>query len=185
MTDGKIITLISDKKESGISEIQKKYGSIMRRLALDIVGNNPDADECVNIALLRSWELLADEKPDNLRAFLLKITRNVAFDRYKANSAAKRGGGAAAEALDELDEIVSGPASVEGQIDARELSAAIGRFVKSLPARERDIFIRRYWYSAPVRTIAAVYSLEEGNVRTILSRTRTKLKKYLKEGNYL
>ena len=185
MTDSKIVGLIHARNQTGISEIEKKYGVLMKNVAMNITGNSYDADECVNMALMKAWELLAGESPDNLCAYVMRIARNIAFDRYKKNIAEKRCGGCAAEPLDELGDIIPSGENVEADVDAKELANAIERFVKTLPRRERDIFVRRYWFSSPVRTIAEVYSLEDGNVRVILSRTREKLKKFLKEGNYL
>lgn len=92
--------------------------------------------------------------PEQLAAFLGKITRNLSFNRYKHNYAQKRGGGEITLILDELADCVSDIDSVEETIDRRELIEAINSFVKSLPIKSRNIFVRRYWYADSVSEFA-------------------------------
>ena len=56
-------------------------------------------------------------------------------------------------------------------------------FLSSLPEKNRNIFLLRYWYFIPVRDIARRCGMTEGAVKMILQRVRSKLKEYLeKEG---
>ena len=54
-------------------------------------------------------------------------------------------------------------------------------FLRTLPQRERRVFIRRYHYLQQTSQISAGLGLSESNVRTILTRTRKRLKKYFEE----
>ena len=65
---------------------------------------------------------------------------------------------------------------------ARErLSRLIGRFAEGLPQPDAGMFIRRYYLLNSNAEIALVYGISENRVRSRLSRTVQKLKKYLKE----
>ena len=64
-------------------------------------------------------------------------------------------------------------------LEARELAEAIDRFLRTLPERECSIFLRRYWYIDSVQDIAARYALRENTAKSILFRTREKLRRYL------
>ena len=115
--------------------------------------------------------------------FLAKITRNLSFDRFNARSAKKRGGGEIIVVLEELAECLSNESDAASEYEARELGQCIRKFVRALPERDGNVFIRRYFFTAPVAEIAKKYNLTENNVMVILSRTRTKLKSHLiKEG---
>lgn len=66
---------------------------------------------------------------------------------------------------------------------AKELGQHIRLFVRALPEKDCNVFVRRYFFTESVREIAKRYQLTENNVMVILSRTRKKLKQYLiKEG---
>ena len=54
-------------------------------------------------------------------------------------------------------------------------------FLLTLPQRERNVFIKRYHFLRSAKDISAELGIRQGNVRTILSRTRNKLKEYYKE----
>lgn len=71
----------------------------------------------------------------------------------------------------------------EEAVLAEELERAVLRFLHTLPRRERVLFLRRCFFTEPVRDIAARFGMRENAVAVSLSRTRKKLKKFLvKEG---
>ncbi len=66
------------------------------------------------------------------------------------------------------------------ELGTDELTTAVNGFFDSLSARDRAVFIRRYYYFEDSAEIAAEYGINKAYVRTVLMRTRKKLKKYLK-----
>lgn len=183
MDDGKIIELYFARAESAVAETDARYGAWCRAVARGILGNDQDAEECVNDAYLRVWNAVPPERPTRFRAYLGKIVRILALNRQSALIARKRGGGEATLALEELSECLPAGASPEKITEDRELVAAIDRFLAGLPAKARMIFVRRYWYMSPVRDIARDLGLKEGSVTATLCRTREKLRAFLeKEG---
>ena len=184
MTDEQIVNLYWQKDESALRESENAYGAYCRALAERIVSAE-DARECVNDAYLRAWDAIPPERPAHLRAFLAKLTRNAALDRYRAYSAEKRGGGAADAVLDELSEVVGAGEDAESAVTAKELGAAVNRFVRSLPRREGDVFVRRCFYADTTAEISKRYGMTENNVKVTLSRTRKKLRIYLESEGYL
>ena len=110
-----------------------------------------------------------------------RITRNLSFDRCKYQQAAKRGGGALPLALDELGECIPASGRVEHELEQKELAAAIDRFLRTLPEKDCNLFLRRYWYVDSISVIADRYGMKENTVKSILFRTREKLRKFLGE----
>lgn len=107
----------------------------------------------------------------------------MAFNRFKAHSAQKRGGGQLPLVLDELAECIKDETDVEDSFIAKELGECVKRFVTSLPAREGDIFARRYFFTESISEIASNYGLTDNHVSVLLNRTRKKLRQCLiKEG---
>lgn len=183
MEDSRIVELYWDRNPQAITQSKEKYGIYCFSVADHILSNWEDSEECVNDTWLHAWNKMPPHRPDVLRMFLAKITRRVAFNRFKANSAQKRGGGQMPLILDELAECVRDETDVEDSLIAKELGESIRRFVVALPAREGDVFARRYFFAESVSEIGDKYGLSTNYVSVTLSRTRKKLKQHLiKEG---
>ena len=185
MEDRQIIELYWQRNADAISETAGKYGAYCFQVADNILRDAGDSEECVNDTWLRAWDAMPPERPDVLRMFLAKITRNLSFDRFNARNAKKRGGGEIALVLDELEECLADGTDVETAYEGKELGQCIRRFVQGLSERDGNVFVRRYFFTDPVAAIARRYGLTENNVMVILSRTRKKLKLELMKEGYL
>ncbi len=183
MEDGAIIGLYWERNEQAIQETDLKYGPYCHTIAYNILENQEDCEECVNDTWLRAWNTMPPQRPNYLRLFLGKITRNLSLDIWKGKQAKKRGGGEPALALEELSECVADTKDVESVLQTKELSETIERFLHTLPRRERELFLQRYFYMYSVKELASHYGIKENHVAVLLSRTRKKLAAHLvKEG---
>ncbi|MCR5332255.1 MAG: sigma-70 family RNA polymerase sigma factor [Lachnospiraceae bacterium] len=186
MDDSRIIGLFNERSETAISEAEKKYGRYCLSIACNILHDNEDAAECVNDALLGAWNSIPPHAPENLAAFLGKITRNLSLKKWREQSAAKRGGGNTAVSLDELEECIPSGHTIDEHLETEELTGIINSFLAALPDTERRVFLRRYWYFDTVDDICGRFGFGKSKVKMILKRTRDKLRKKLeKEGIYL
>lgn len=181
MDDAKIVQMYFDRDEQAIPATADKYGSYCTSIATNILGNHEDAEECVNDTYLNTWNAIPPNRPKMLATFLGKIVRNLAFNRYKYNTADKRGGGEITLVLDELASCVSGKDDVEQTYQHKELVNAINDFLDTLPAEKRNIFVCRYWYTDSISDIAARYGMPYAAMSMTLNRLRTKLHNYLVE----
>ena len=184
MDDVKIVQLYWDRNEQAIPVTANKYGNYCTSIAINILGNREDAEECVNDTYMNAWNSMPLHRPNILSTFLGKIVRNLSIKRYKHNTADKRGGGQATVVLDEIAEFVSDTDSVEKEIDHRELVKAIDSFLDRLPTDKRSIFVCRYWYFDSVSDIANRFGMTENNVSVTLNRLRLKLHNYLLERGF-
>lgn len=184
MDDEQIIQLYWERNEKAITATADKYGSYCTSIAKNILNNKEDAEECVNDTYINAWNSMPPYRPSILSTFLGKITRNLSFNRYKYNTANKRGGGEVALVLDEIAELVSGTDSIEQEIHHKELLTAINTFLDRLPSDKRNIFVCRYWYFDSVSDIASRFGITENNVSVTLNRLRLKLHNYLLERGF-
>lgn len=183
MDDKQIINLYLKRSENAIAETDTKYGTYCFTIAERILNRREDSEETVNDTYLAVWNAIPPHLPPAFAAFIGKITRNLAIDRWRMQSSDKRGNGAFTLCLDELGECVSGEISIEQEILAKELTEALNRFLQKLPAVERQVFLCRYWYMDSIPEIAAAFGFSQTKVTTMLYRTRSKLRKLLeKEG---
>ena len=178
MEETRIVELYFERSETAISETQKKYGKYCNYIAYSILSSHLDAAECENDTYLRAWESIPPQKPQFLKSFLGKITRNLALDRYDKTSALKRGRNVEL-ALEEIGECIPSFEDGREMSDEMMLKEAINGFLESLPTQTRIIFMRRYWYLSPVKNIAGDLGLSVSNVKVLLMRTRKKFKEHL------
>jgi len=181
--DSNIIALYFQRSEDAIRQTAEKYGGYCYSIAYHILANKGDAEEAVNDTYLGAWKAIPPHEPKRLGAFLGKITRRIAINRYESNRTAKRGGGETALALEELAGCIPSDQDPEQEAEAAELTRLLNRFVRSLPETERRVFLRRYWYLDSVAEIAGCTGFSQSKVKSMLFRTRNKLRVLLqKEG---
>ncbi len=183
MHDNRIIELFFARDERALDEVARRYGSYCRAAAKRILDNNQDAEEILNDTYLRAWQSIPPERPSHLRLFLYKIARNLAINRLKEQSRQKRGDGQTEVCLHELAEFLPSPERIESEYEERELIKKINLYLRTLPERDANIFINRYFHLHDTADIARKYGLTLANTQKILQRTRAKLKEHLiKEG---
>lgn len=184
MTDNEIIELYKARSETAIAESDTKYGAYCFAVADNILNNREDSGECVNDTWLYAWNVIPPKCPDILRLFFAKITRNLSIDKLRKRTSKKRGEGELELALEELEECVPDKgSSVEEALDEKQLSVVIDEFLRTIPQRDRQFFLRRYFFTEAVSKIAARFKVSENIVSVSLHRTRAKLKSHLeKEG---
>ena len=183
MEDKEIIALFFQRSEDAIAATASRFGNYCYRIAYNILLESRDSEEVVNDTYMDAWRSIPPHKPGSLSAFLGRITRRNALDRWEYLHAEKRGGGEVLLVLEELDQCVSGIGDPEAEFRRMELGKAISLFLHQLPQLERNVFVRRYWYLESVKQIAARYGFSESKVKAMLYRTRKKMAHYLeKEG---
>lgn len=184
MEDAQIIELFFARDQRAVAETDAKYGRYCFSLASGILESREDAEETLSDTYLHTWNAIPPARPRVLRLFLARITRNLAFSRWRQNRAEKRGGGRMDLVLEELDECIPAPGGPEEKLDAQELVRLIRAFLDNLPQKERGMFLRRYFYAEQTERIAARYQMKPETVRKSLFRTRKKLKDYLNREGY-
>ena len=183
--DSGIVELFLERNEQALVFAARKYGASLRKIALAVLGDESDAQECENDAYLKAWNSIPPNEPRTwLLPYLSKLVRETAIDRLRKEQAKKR----AAQFTELTQEIESSLPSlndVETEVDGALLSAAISAFLRQQPLQKRNIFLRRYWYMDSVAEISKRYSVSEGKVKTVLFRLRGDLKDHLKREGYL
>ena len=178
MDDLKIVELYLSRSEDAISETDLKYGGLCRYVAMNILRNREDSEECVNDTYFGVWNAIPPQKPNKFSTFISKITRNLALKKYEYISAAKRNPEAEVS-LEELKECVSGQDCVEVELENRRIEKAISDFLWQQDIDKRTVFIRRYWYFEPIDSICKRCGFSRSKVTSMLYNTRQKLRIHL------
>ncbi len=184
MCDSEIIERFFARDESALDEIQRKYGGCLLWIAKNILGEDGSCEECVNTAYLRAWGAIPPEKPENLAAYLIKITRRLAIDVLRGRNRGKRSASEYDASLSELEACLSAGDTTSELVDGRALAAAINAYLREISSEARCLFVGRYYYADSLRTLAGYYGMSEAKVKSSLYRTRQGLKKYLSQEGF-
>ena len=182
MSDEQIIALYWERSEFAIVETAAVYGRYCHKIAMNVLANNEDAEECVNDTYARAWSVIPPERPNKLSAFLGRITRNLALNAWEKRQAVKRGGGQLDVVLSELEEVLSdNGSSIERQIEAASIVESLNRFLSEQSDTNRRLFVRRYWHTDSVEEIAIELGMSISKAKSILFRMRKNLKSQLEQ----
>lgn len=174
MDDKKIVELFFERSEQALTEVQSKYGALCLHIADGILSNHEDAEETVNSSYMKLWNAIPPKRPENLCGYLCMIVRNTALNTYDRIRRRPQ-----TELSEELCELIPDSLTVEGLYDSRSVAVYINEYLGKSGAKGRDIFVARYYYNMPIKSIAKCMRISESSVKTRLSRMRAELKTYL------
>ena len=179
MDDLQIVELYFARDEQAIQETDRKYGKLCFQVANNLLACREDAEECVSTAYLVLWNKIPPTRPNNFKAFICKITRNLSLKKLEFAHAAKRSANAVVS-LSEIETTLPDYRIAQG-VGYEELGKLISDFLRKEKELDRNVFLRRYWFFDSISDIASLYALNENRVKSMLFRTRNRLRAYLKK----
>lgn len=183
--DNEIIALYQSRNENAIKQTERKYSQYLTKIALNILGNFEDGEECVNDTYFKAWNTIPPNIPAVLKHYLGKITRELSIDRLRKKTSLKRGGAEYELSLDELTECTSPGDVTEDAADLSVLVELIEGFLRRKSDDERDMFVCRYYFCDSLKEIAEYFGVNIPKVKNTLFRVRSELKKYLESEGYI
>ena len=185
MDDSRIVDLYWQRNEQAIRETADKYGGYCMKISRNILSDIFDSEENVNDTYLQAWKSIPPYRPKSLKAFLGKLSRNLALNKYKAQRTRKRGSGEFAVSLDELSICTPSGITVEDELEIAALSKSINSFLYAQKTNMRNVFICRYFYCDSIEDISNRFGYSQSKIKSMLMRARARLRLHLeKEGYY-
>lgn len=186
LTDEEILTLICKKNELGLSMMAEKYEKLLIYIAAGILGNHVrDIEECVNDTYLKFWRNAEnyDIKQASLSTYLKVIVRNTAINKLRD---LKRHEDKlySDDVSDIANAVTDHNQNIENQMVRKENVKKLNGIIASLPERDRELVIRKYFYLQSSKIIAKAMNMTVTAVDTRLSRLRTKVKNVFDEMEY-
>lgn len=180
MEDTTILDLYIQRNERAIAETAAKYGAYCGTVANNILGCPEDTEEILNDTWLAAWRDIPPSMPACLRAYLGRITRNLALSRFRFFRTKKRCAGMEL-LLSELEDCIPAPETPERELDRRELARVLRDWTDGLEPGERRLFVRRYWHGVPAKQLAREAGVSQNAMAQRLARLRKRLKTRLEQ----
>ncbi len=183
--DKQIVDLFWQRDEAAIQYVAEKYGRRLRSVSYGIVKDSHTAEECENDTYVEAWNSMPPHRPnDYLYAFLARIIRHISLNCCRNQRRLKRSA-FICELSDEMEQCIPVPDNCECRIDDIAFAEMLNTFLKSLSAEKRNIFLRRYWYLDSIADISDRFGLSESKVKSVLFRSRKKLREHLEKEGYI
>ncbi len=184
MPDDQIVQLYWQREEHALQETEQKYGRYLFQIAYHVLSDQEDSKECVNDTYYKAWKSIPPHRPGMLSAYLGKITRQLAIDRYRMRGRAKRLPSEYVVSLADLEECIPDGKGIEQHVELKLLAESINQYLGGLTPQARNTFIGRYYFMDTIREVAAYYQMSEPKVKSLLYRTRKGLKQYLEQEGF-
>ena len=184
MVDEKIIELYWKRDETAIQETAQKYEKYLIKIAYNILNDTEDSRESVNDTYLKAWHNMPPNKPNVLKTFLAKITRQISIDIIRTRTRKKRGSTQYELSLYELEECIADGNNTQQEVELKLLAKLINDFLYSLPELSRNIFVCRYYFCDSIKGISAYFAISESKVKSTLYRTRLSLREHLESEGF-
>jgi RNA polymerase sigma-70 factor (ECF subfamily) len=183
--DDNLLEMFINRDEAAIEQARTRFGARLFATAMNILGSREDAEEIVSDALLKAWETVHTVLPTALGAYLAKMSRNMALNKWKAGRTVKRGGGEVTMLLGELEDTIPDKTGPEQQYEAHRLSAGINTCLQGLDATARAAFVLRYFHGESIGGVCKRLKMSESKAKSMLLRTRKKLREHLQREDLL
>ena len=141
----------------------------MVKVGRDFFGNQMDAEDVAQEALLRLWNYCERLSADrNLEALAVKVAKNVCVDIYKERNIYE----------DEIKvDAASRPSqSADAELHAKEVQLKIDEAMERLNPRERDLLKARQLEGKSAEEISEQTGIPKSSVKSMISMARKKLK---------
>lgn len=166
---------------SAFEGLVRTYEAPVYRLALRMCGGRAeDAQEVAQEAFLAAWRGLPRFRGQcRFSSWLYKLTANAAVDHLRREKRRP-----AAVPLENAGEPAD-PHTPQEELERRELHRTVQQALDRLTPEHREVLLLRQMQGLSYQEIGAALSLEEGTVKSRLSRAKRQLRTILAEGNLL
>ena len=183
MDEKQIVELYWQRDPRAMTATREVYGRLVHKLCGNLLGDDRDAEECLNDTLLALWNAIPPLRPEPLAAYICRVARNQALTRRRARETQKRDRRLELP-LDELAEVLPSP-SAEEVWDAKALAQTIDRWLEEQKQVDRVLFVRRYWFGDSVQEAAQRVGLRENTASARLRRMKLRLRDVLTQEGYV
>lgn len=181
LTDEQLVELYWQRNENAIKETEIKYGKMLFCIAYNILQDKSDCEECQNDAYLCFWNRIPPTRPASFRAFISKIIRDIAINKYNAKMCKKRIPSELTDSIEELCDMLHEDDTPYEEYLSEELGKLISNYVRGLSKRRHYIFIGRFYFGNSMQQIAEELGISIATVQRETIKLKKEMKAYLEK----
>src|SRR5215813_6284648 len=170
-SDEQLMAQVARGDEAAFRALSHRYAAHAIALARRILGNDADAEEVVQEALLRLWVHAPRWRPAAaFRTWFYRVVVNLCLNRKRRAPFA---------ALDDVEEPIDPGTDASVEFETRQTEGMLAAAIAGLPERQRAAIILTYHEGLPNAETATVLGTSVSGVETLLVRARRSLRKAL------
>ncbi|WP_298481704.1 RNA polymerase sigma factor [uncultured Ruminococcus sp.] len=176
--DEKLLEQLKQHDRKALERVMARYTNYVGTIIRNILRNQAtqeDVEELTADVFIALWEHAPEIRTENLTGYLAGIARSKALNRIRKRRIET-------EPLEDL--IIADDTDISAQTEQAEMAEILQETLDELPAQDREILIRYYYYYQTVREIAGEMHMKEATVKTRMHRSRNKLRQIFTERGY-
>jgi RNA polymerase sigma-70 factor (ECF subfamily) len=178
-SDRELMARLARGEREALQPLMERHHRRVYRIALSYLRNPDDALDVVQETFVKAfqhaarWNSAAEVGP-----WLTRIAVNQSIDRYRRERRRRQTMEPLAEG-DHEAHLDSGAASPERRAHATQIRARLDRALRSLPERQRAVFVLRHYEERSLEEIAEILEVRLGTVKSSLFRATHELRRRL------
>ena len=150
-----------------------QYKNQMYRLALRITLNSQEAEDVVQDVMIKAWRMneAGNFLHDNLNAYLLRMTRNLAIDRQRLK----------VNQTEDIDGVPEGQTDFITTMERQEKVDQVRQLMQQMPEKQRTVMQLRDFEGYSYKEIEDIMQISEDQVKVNLFRARKFIKENFKK----
>ncbi len=184
MSDAELLQLCTEKNQNAFELIVEKYEKFVYCAVWTELKNNDDAFDVSQEVFIRLWNAAGGFRCEStLKTWLYRMCKNCAYDFMRKNYKHKVLSFTATEDDKENDASadIASDVYTDQEVIKKETARAVRAAIASLPEEQRDVIVLRELDGLSYMEISEVLGINEGTVKSRISRGRESLKKILEK----
>lgn len=177
MDDSKLIELLLNKEEDGLSMLIEVHGNLIYKASYKILNNKDLSEECLNLTLLKIWDGIDKFKGDEklFKNWVFTISKRTALDILRKEKVYLNKNV-------ELIDNIHASGNIEEKIIQNEDFKELEDTLLKLKQDEKKIIIDRYYHDKAVKDIAKDLNITPKAASLRINRIINKIKNLYKRG---
>lgn len=155
--------------EQQFRDVVMPHHRLMAGMAMAVLGDREDASDCLQDCMMALWNRRDElEHIDNVKAYCLRTVRNCALSMLRRTNRLET---VIPEIFESLDP--------ETRLEHKDRLEKVMAHIETLPGPQREVIRMSAVLGLSNDDVAKMSGQSAGNVRTLLSRARKRLKEYI------
>lgn len=160
-TDSELVEAFRHGDATGFNELVRRYQERVYWIARRVIGTHEDADDIVQDVFVRVYESLKDFRGDSsFYTWIYRIAMNLSLNTLRKKRIKEM------LPYDEtMEEVLPSDAQTDAPAHRAEYESILERAIERLPAKQKKVFIMRYYDELPYEEIARILKKSEGGLK--------------------